>query len=161
MSPIKLPGQTLTAIGSGREIQVRRTGVPIVLIYHSRNTAEVAREINNEIRDKYPKASEVLIASIVDMHFIPRLMRGVTEKMIAGEYEKATAELEEGQDPQDFIIILVDWNGKMTSGAGFDNTNDQPGLIVLDAEGDLLDIYQGDEPVQKALQLVDQVLSEG
>ena len=161
MSPIKLPGQTLTAIGSGREIQVRRTGVPIVLIYHSRNTAEIARKINNVIRDKYAKASDVLIASIVDMHFIPRLMRRVTEKMIASEYSKAIAELDEGQDPQDFIIILVDWNGKMTAGTGFDNTDDQPGLIVLDAQGDLVDIYQGDEPVQTALKLVDQVLSAG
>lgn len=159
MSPIKLPGQTLTAYGSGRQIQVRRTGVPIVLIYHSRNTADLARDINNAVRDKYPQPSDILVASIVDLHIIPKLIRGVTEKMVEGEYHKAAAELGEGQAPEDIIIILVDWNGKMTKGAGFSDTNKQVGLIVLDAAGDLVDIYQGDDPINKTLELVNQAIN--
>ncbi len=159
MTSIKLPGQALKAIGSGREIQVRRTGVPIVLLYHSRNTAELAREINTKVRDIYPNASDLLIASIIDMHGVPKLMRGVTEKMIAGEYEKESARLSDDQDPADIIIILVDWNGKITAGAGFEDTDKQLGLIVLDADGNLVDIYQGEEPVQNAIEIVGKAIT--
>lgn len=159
MSPIKLPAQSLVAVGSGREIIVRKTGVPIVLIYHSRDTAEVARAINNALRDDHPDASELLIASIVDMHVVPKLLRSVTEGVIKSAYKDAASELDEGQVPEDYIIILVDWNGKMTEGAGFSDTNREVGLIVLDAEGGLVDSYQGDEPVKVARQLAKQAIT--
>jgi len=160
MSTIKLPAQSLVALGSGREIQVRNTGLPIVLIYHARDTAETAREINNALRKDFPESSELLIASIVDMHIVPKLLRGMTEGIIKSAYQEAAAELEKGLAPEDYIIILVDWNGKLTQGAGFSDTNKQVGLIVMDADGELVDIYQGEEPVEKARQLAKQAVSE-
>lgn len=157
MSPIRFPDKTLTAIGSGREINLQNLGVPTVLIFHYRGTAGVARNLNNIIREKYP-ASQVLVASVLDLHSIPKLARGATEAMIGREYKNAVNDLKEDQAPEDYVILIADWNGGITKSLGFKKTDKQAGLAVFDSSGYLIDKYQGDGPEDVIFSFLDQAI---
>ncbi len=61
-----IPDVTLTAAGSDRQIALVHIGVLAVLIFHDQSTADVVPQINEAVRDVYPQASSVLIASVVD-----------------------------------------------------------------------------------------------
>ena len=158
MSPVRLPDKTLTAIGSGRKIDLQNFGLPTVFIFHYRGTADIARTLNDVIRDNYP-ATEVLVASVLDLHSIPKLARGATEAMIGREYKKAAQELKADQPPEDYVVLLADWNGGMTKALGFKNTDKTAGLAVFDSSGYLVDKYQGDEPQDALLSILEQALS--
>jgi len=158
MSPPRLPDKTIKAIGSGREINLQNFGVPTVLIFHYRDTAGVARSINNAIRDKY-SPSKVLVASVLDMHSIPKLARGATEAMVKREYNNAAKDLEEGQTPEDYVVLLPDWNGQMTKALGFKDTNKQAGTAIFDASGYLVDKFEGNDVNDKVLSALEQALS--
>jgi hypothetical protein len=157
MSPVRFPDKTLTAIGSGRQINLQNLGVPTVLIFHYRGTAGVARNLNNIIREKYP-ASQVLVASVLDLHSIPKLARGATETMIKREYKNAADELKEDQTPEDYVILIADWNGGITKSLGFKKTDKQAGLAVFDSSGYLIDKYQGDGPEDVVFSFLDQAM---
>ena len=158
MSPARLPDKTMKAFGSGRQINLQNFGAPTVLIFHYRDTAEMARDLNNAIRKEYPSASDLLIGSVVDLHSIPKLGRGATEAMINREYSKAAQSLKEDQVPEDLIIILADWNGQMTKALGFKDTNKQVGLAILDASGHVLNTYQGSDPMEDIFPLLEDIL---
>lgn len=157
MSPARMPNKTIKAISSGREIDLQNPGAPIILIFHFRDTADVARNLNDIIRKKYPSPEELLIASVLDLHAIPKIGRGPTEAMIGREYKKAAGELNNDQKPEDIIIILPDWNGQMTKALGFQDTNKQAGVAIIDASGYILETYQGESPQDLILSLVDQL----
>lgn len=159
MSPVRLPDKTITAIGSGRKLNLQNFGVPTIFIFHFRDTADIARDLNNIVRDKYPLASDILIASVIDLHSIPKIGRGPTESMVKKEYNKAAGGLRDDQNPEDIIIILPDWNGQMTKALGFKDTNKQVGVAVLDSEGHVIGTYQGQDPEGEILTLVDQVMA--
>ena len=159
MSPARMPDKTITAIGSGRKFNLQNFGAPTVLIFHFRNTAETARNLNDSIRDKYPSASDILVASVLDLHSIPKLGRGATEAMVGREYKKAAGGLKDDQDPEDIIIILPDWNGQMTKALGFKDTNNQIGLAILDSSGYVVETYQEENPEGEILSLVDKVMT--
>lgn len=154
MSATKAPSITISAIGNGRKVILNQIGLPALLIFHGRNTASAARDINGPIRDIYPSASELFIASITDLHIAPRMLRGVVEAFIRDAYEEAVQELPEGWSPRDYLLLLPDWDGKITKYFGFDNTDRQAGLAVLDSQANLLGTYQGRNLVDNALELL-------
>jgi hypothetical protein len=61
-------------------------------------------------------------------------------------YDKASKSIPQGQDPQDCIIILPDWDGKVTKGFGLGDMSKVVGLAVLDKQGGVVGTYQGNEP---------------
>lgn len=158
MSTARIPNKTIKALGSGREIDLQNLGVPTVLIFHYRDTSETARSINNTIREEYT-AEDVLVASVLDLHSIPKLARGATKAMINREYQKAVDDLKPDQKPEDYVILLPDWNGQMTKAFGFKDTNSKVGLVFLDASGYILETYHGDNPVTDVLNLLKKHLS--
>jgi hypothetical protein len=157
MPAIKVPPVTISAIGNGRKVTLNKIGLPALLIFHGRNTAEAAREINGPVRDKYPEASDLFVASITDLHIAPRLLRGVVEAFIKDAYEEAVKELPNGWTPRDYLLLLPDWDGKITKAFGFDNTDKQAGLAALDRQGNVVGIYQGKDLVINALALLEKI----
>lgn len=75
----RAPAAELTAAGSGRRIALDGIGVPAVLIFHTQETAAAASAVNLTVREKYPLASSVLVASMVDLRSVPRLFRSIAE----------------------------------------------------------------------------------
>lgn len=46
----RLPDVTLTAAGSGREVNLRQIGVPAILVFHGQDTSDAALEVNKAVR---------------------------------------------------------------------------------------------------------------
>ena len=49
----RLPDVTLTAAGSGREVNLRQIGVPVILVFHGQDTGDAALEVNKTVRKQY------------------------------------------------------------------------------------------------------------
>ncbi len=155
--PLKAPGITLTAIGSGRRITLNQIDSPAVLLFHGRNTAEASKSVNGPLRDRYPEASALLIASIMDLHIAPKLLRGMVESFIKDAYEEACQELPAKWPARDYLLLLPDWDGKITKAFGFSDTDKTAGVAVLNANAELVGIYQGKDLVAQTLALLDKI----
>jgi prolycopene isomerase len=158
-SSTSAPAVTLKAAGSGREVTLNAIGKRSVLIFHTADTAEDAERINQAVRavDEYQACESVTIINVVDLHSVPKLFRSFAEKSMRESYDKASKSIPQGQDPQDYVIILPDWDGKATKGFGLGDTSKVVGLAVLDAQGGVVGTYQGDEPELHALKLLQKV----
>lgn len=157
MPEIKTPAVTLTAIGSGRKVSLNQIGFPALLIFHGRNTAEASQKVNGPVRDKYPLASSLLVASIMDLHIAPRLLRGVVEAFIRDAYEEACKKLPNGWTPREYLLLLPDWDGSLTKNFGFKDTDRTAGVVVLDRQGKVVGAYQGKDLTAQAMAMLKKV----
>ena len=159
LSKVQTPAVTLKAAGSGSEISLGKIGKPAVLIFHTQETSDAAAQINQAIRaeSQYADCESMLIANIVDLHSVPKLFRGFAEKAMKESYDKSAASLPQGVAPQDYILILPDWDGSVTKSFGFKNTNKTAAFAVLDKSGNLTGSYQGSEPNAQALTLLKKI----
>ncbi len=150
---------TLKAVGSGRELNLNSIGRRSVLLFHTADTAKDAERINQAIRsvDKYQACASIIIANIVDLHSVPKLFRGFAEKSMRESYENAGKSIPQGEAPRDYVIILPDWDGKVTKGFGLGDTSKIVGLAVLDEQGGIVGTYQGNEPERHALELLNKM----
>lgn len=146
----------IKAAGSDREITLNKIGKPAVLIFHTQETAEVAAKINETIRaeSNYANCDSMFIANVVDLHSVPKLFRGFAKKAMKESYAKAAASLAKGLNPQDYIVIIPDWDGSVTKSSGFKNTNKTAAFAALDKNGNLTGSYQGENPESAALALL-------
>jgi len=158
MTDINPPAVTMTAIGNGRKITLNRIGLPALLIFHGRNTSEAVRSVNGPVRDEYPSAEQLLVISIADLHVVPGLLRGVVQAFIKDAYEEAIQELPQGWEPIDYLLILPDWDGKVTKAFQMKNTDGKAGLAVLDGNAKVLGTYQGDNLANQALKLLEKAM---
>ncbi|MBC8330722.1 MAG: NAD(P)/FAD-dependent oxidoreductase [Anaerolineae bacterium] len=152
----QLPATTLKAIGSGREIALDKIGKPAMLLFHTQETAEQAAKVNAAVRDvaRFAKAENLFIANVVDLHSVPKLFRNFAERAMKSSYEEAAANLPAGYASEDYVIILPDWDGEVTKAAGLKDVNQMAGVVMLDADGNLIGVYQGEAAVESALDLV-------
>lgn len=153
------PRVTLKAVGSGREVTLNAIGKRTVLIFHTAESAENAQRINQAVRavQEYQHFESVTIANVVDLHSVPKLFRSFAEKSMRESYDNAGKALPQGEVPQDYVVILPDWDGKATKGFGLGDTSQIVGLAVLDAQGGMIGTYQGNEPESRALELLQKV----
>jgi hypothetical protein len=157
MPEFKTPAITLTAIGTGRKVTLNKIGAPALLIFHGRNTANASKNINGPVRERYPDASNLLVASIMDLHIAPRLLRGVVEAFIRDAFEEASKELPNGWTARDYLILLPDWDGRLTKNFGFKDPDKIVGLVVLDSQAKVVGVYQGKDLVAQALAMLEKV----
>lgn len=141
----RLPGITLEAVVSKRKVRLDRIGRPAVLLFHDQHTAEAMARINPALRADFPGADELLIASLINLKSVPRLLRGVAESAMRRAYEIASGYLPERARPEDYVVILPDWEGKAYAAVGIRHVDRRPGMAVVDAQGTLLALLQ-DEP---------------
>ena len=158
-STIRAPRATLTAIGSGRKINLSQTGIMTLLVCHGRESADEATQVHAAVRQRYPLSSTLLTASLVNLKIVPRMFRGIAETAIRKAYQEAVASLEEGQPPEEFIVILPDWDGSVTASLGLRNTSSTAGVAVLDGEGKILDAFQGADLAATAVSLLEKYVA--
>jgi hypothetical protein len=151
----RAPKATLTAIGSGRKIDLRQTGSLTLLVCHGQDSADMATQVHSAVRERYPLASTLMTASLVNLKIVPRMLRGVVEGVIRKAYKDAVGRLEKDQNPKDYIVILPDWDGSVTAALGLRNTASNAGVAILDGEGSLLETYQGEDLAATAVSLLE------
>ena len=167
MPELKAPASTLVAIGSGRRVTLNRLARPAVLLFLARETSNDGPPVISRLREDYPSASEVFMASVVDLHIVPRLVRGVADAAMRLAYDKAVERFPqefkpprpgEPVDPADYILILPDWDAAVTRAFGMRNTARLPGLAVLDRHGMVVGMQQGGDLAAGALDYLAQLM---
>jgi hypothetical protein len=144
----------LSTVGTGRTVDVTYLDRPAVLLCFSQATQRAADPIEAAIRTRY-SAAEVLVGHVVDLHGVPGMFRGVAERILNAEYEKAASALPAGETPEDYVVILPDWDGAFVKSLGFaEDVSKQLGVAVFAPDGTLRGSAQGDGVTETCLQLL-------
>jgi hypothetical protein len=151
----RAPSVTLQAIGHGRKIKVDDIGVPAVLICVGRETSSQARPVVEAVRAKYPTVADVVIANIADVRGFPRMLRKVAEQLMKSSYKDAVEGLDPGKTPEEYVLILPDWDGDVLTPLGVEDVSKQIAVAVIDADATLIGVYQGDDPASHAVELME------
>jgi hypothetical protein len=148
------PAVTLKANGHGRELTFNALGKPAVLVCVARETSDQAPAVSNAVREKYPSADDVIVANIADTRPFPRLIRKVAEQIMKSSYNDAVKNLQPGRRPEDYILIVPDWDGVLLEPLGIDDVSKTIAVAVIDARGNLVGVYQGDDAPTQALAML-------
>lgn len=140
------PAVVLTAVGSGRRVNLQAIGQPAVLLVQTYETAQAAEVVNIELRRVYPRAGQLLIASVVDLNGVPRPLHRMAQGAMKKVYQEAARRLPQDARPEEYVIILPDWKGEVSGALGLRNLKRQAGLMVLDRQGQIVGAYQGEGP---------------
>jgi len=146
-----LPDTTLTAAGSGREYNLRKLGVPALLVFHGQDTADAALEVNKAVRRIHPDAGEIFIASVIDLRSFPSMFHGMVKPALEKAYFNAAGKVSEGADPADLVVLLPDWDGAVHDALGVRDSTRDAALALVDARAQVLRIEQGDPLADKAV----------
>ncbi|AHY47813.1 AhpC/TSA family [Rubrobacter radiotolerans] len=140
------------ASGSGRRVSLRScAGRPLVLVFHGRENAEVVQRVNRALRERYPRAEELTVASVIDLSFVPPLYWGVASMELDRAFRQAAAELPDGVDPKDYVVILPDWTGSTTRKYRARGARHEAVSVVVDADSTVLGTVEGDDPAEPIL----------
>ena len=152
------PAVTLKANGHGRKLTFNALGVPAVLICVARETGDLVSPVVTKIRETYFTADQVLIANIADTRPFPRLIRKVAEQIMKSSYNDAVKNLLPGRKPEDYVLIVPDWDGDLLEPLGVDDVTKTIAVAVIDAQGGLVGVYQGDDPATHALEMLERAI---
>ena len=138
------PEFTLRAIGSGRQVGPATTGdAALLLVFHDQNSVDAVQAMQETVRARCPDASRLLVASVVNMSVVPIFLRGMAESVMQAQYTKAAAAMPAGLDAADYIVILTDWDGKVSSAYGAKGVDRAPLAVLLDNQGLVHGLHQG------------------
>ena len=153
----RAPDFDLLAAGSGRRVSLETAaGGKLVLIFHLQGTAPTAQEINRSVRTRYPSPDAVLVASVIDLSIVPPVYWPTVNLVLASAYQQATSQLPPDSDPEDYIIILPDYGGFVSRRFGARNTGRAAAIAVIDEDSNVVGNYQGEEPVEAVLQMLEE-----
>ncbi len=133
-----LPGLKLHAVGSHQEFKLNKFGRQAVLICHGQDTAKAAFEVNNAVREKYPDADQVIIASVIDLRAFPSMFHGMIKPELDKAYLKASGKLPHDLDPKDYVILLPDWDGEVTDALEAKGSTKNAVVVVADDQGKVI-----------------------
>lgn len=151
------PKFKMKAVGSGREISPEAfAGQPWLLVFANQDTQRAGRGVIKAVRQQYPLASQVAVATVVDLAGVPVILKGMAEGMLKESYQKSVSRLAAGETPADYVIILPDWKGELLKAFGLKAVNKQPAFVVVDGKGVVAGSYQGDDAETATLQLLAQ-----
>lgn len=139
-------GLVLTAMVSGRTVKIAGNGVPTLFICFGQETQAGIGAVEDVARGAYPKASRLLVAHVIDLHKVPGLLRKIAEGVLANEHKKAVEGLPHGTPPDNYVVMLPDWNGEAVKALGLQDATKALGLVLIDADGRELWRDQGLEP---------------
>jgi len=155
IEPGKAPDVTLKSVVSGRALNLRKAGAPLVLIFASQATTELASTFRTALRERHPDPAKLIIASVVDLHAVPRLMRKMGETVLSARYKEVAGRLAPGQEPRDYIVMLPDWKGAVAPALGLEDLQDQLGVAVIAADGSVAGVHSGAEPLNAVIGLLE------
>jgi hypothetical protein len=147
------PAVTLKANGHGRALTFNALGTPALLVCVARESADQAGPVTRAVRERYPEASELLIISLADARAFPKLIRKVAEQIMKSSYNNAVSNLQPGRKPEDYVLIVPDWDGAVLRPLGIEDVSKQIAVVGIDRKGDVVGMYQGEDVAAQALEL--------
>jgi hypothetical protein len=152
---------TLTAVGSGRQISLAAPGTPLLLICFAQETQSAFEPVEAAARARYPDATDLVVGHLVDLHKVPSLLRKVAEGVLGSEHRRAVDALQPGQAPDDYVVILPDWDGSTVRSLGLDDVTKTLGIVLIHEDGRILWRYQDAAPAETLSERLEQPLNEG
>ncbi len=150
------PTFRLKAVGSGRELgPTGNQDAALLLAFHDQNSVALIQAMQEQVRARIPEASRLLVASVVNMSVVPTLLRPLAESIMKGNYTRAGELMPVGLDVADYVIILLDWDGKVSKQYAAQRVDKKPLLALIDGQGILRGSYQGKELARAAQEMVD------
>jgi hypothetical protein len=143
------------AAGSRRVSLEGVKGRKTVLVFHLQGTAPTAREINHAVRERFPSPDDVLVTSVVDLSIVPPVYWLSVSLVLNTAYATATAELPPNADPADYVVILPDWNGRVSREYGARDTGRAAVVVVVDEDSNVAVAYRGEHPVETVLKALE------
>jgi hypothetical protein len=156
----KIPDTTLTAVGTGTTVALQSIGVPTVLIFCMRETSGISEDVCRMVDTKYKLNTEVFVASVVNLEIVPRFFRFIAEGAMEQSYHDMLKKLPERLQDGEYVYILPDWTGAVTHAVELEHVNRTAGIVVLDAEGTIQGVYQGDNPKEATMEMLAKVMPE-
>ncbi|MEK6985994.1 MAG: hypothetical protein AABX89_06405 [Candidatus Thermoplasmatota archaeon] len=127
-----LPAFSIAAAVSGRPITPALFAKRGVLILHGVKSSDAAKEVSKLVRGRWPQATDVALASIVDLRSFAGLWKKVAEAQIKSTYEKLAAKATEaGLDPAEQVLIGPDWDGSVCATLGATKPDEAPTALVV------------------------------
>lgn len=152
------PDVTLKSVVSNRQVKLRKPGAVLVLVMPTQATTEAVNPLRAALRERFPDPAKVVIASVVDLHQVPRLMRKMGESALSKRYDEVAAGLQPGQDPAQYVVMCPDWNGEVPGKLGLGDLGSEVGVAVIAADGTVAGTYRGLEPLEATTDLVSGLL---
>lgn len=153
------PAFQLTALGSNRTISPELCrGTPLLLVFHDQNSVAAVQAMQEVVRVHYPEATRLLVPSVVNMSAVPVFLRAVAEQVMKGIYTKAADAMPPGLDVADYVIILLDWDGKVSKTYNARKISNAPLLTLIDGEGVVRGVHQGSDLTAAALTMLEGVV---
>lgn len=150
------PHFTLQAIGSQRVVSPPSGGAAaLMLVFHGQNAVAAVQTMQEAVRMRYPNPAQLLVASVVNMSVVPAVLRSTAEAVMAAQYTRAAAAMPDGLDAADFIVILVDWDGKVSRAYGVPRMSTTPLIVLIDGQGTVCAIHRGNALENASLAMLD------
>jgi hypothetical protein len=148
----RAPFFSLVAVGSGRRVSLREvSGKRLVLVFHGRGDEGAVREINRTVREKFPSPEDPLVASVIDLSFVPPFYWVAANIELDRAYREAARELPPEADPKQYVVILPDWTGSATRkfrGANRDSVE----IVVIGGDSTVLGTAKDAEGLVETLE---------
>ena len=126
------PKFKVKAVGSGREISPEAlAGQVAVLVFVNQDTQRDGRGIIKAIREQSPGASQVTIATAVDLSAVPIILKGMAENAPKESYQKSVARLAAGPGPAPDVLHPASWEGGAPQTSCLSAQNKHAALCLL------------------------------
>ncbi len=153
------PPFELTALGSNRTVSLDACqGTALLLAFHDQNSVAAVQTMQEAVRARYADASSLLVPSVVNMSAVPVFLRSLAEQVMKGTYAKAAEAMPPGLDVADYVVILLDWDGKVSKTYNARKISSAPLLTLIDGAGVVRGVQQGGDLAQAALAMLDGVI---
>ncbi|MEO9256158.1 MAG: hypothetical protein ABI305_11485 [Tepidiformaceae bacterium] len=154
LEPTAAPAISLTAIVSKRKLVFNDVPVPTLLVLVAQETAGLVDPIFAAVREKYPLASQVQIATIIDTHKFPAILKKFAEGLMKGRYNESAKNMEPGKDPADYLLIVPDWKAAASKALGLTDTSEHLAIAVVAPGGKLIGTDQSADTAAAAMALL-------
>ena len=154
------PAFELTALGSNRIVSLETCpGTALLLAFHDQNSVAAVQTMQETVRARYSDAATLLIPSVVNMSAVPVFLRSLAEQVMKGTYAKAAEAMPPGLDVADYVVILLDWDGKVSKCYAAHKIATNPLLTLIDSQGIVRGVHQGGDLARAALEMLAGVVS--
>lgn len=110
-------------------------GRPVAVLFHGRENQDEARGVIQVIRNKWPWAHTLVTVNLVDVSMFPRVMRKLVNYDLTQAYSTEEANLPGQYDAESHIVIVPDYDGKITKAWGIADAAAVVSAAVVDSAG--------------------------
>lgn len=110
--------------------------------------------MNHAVRKRHPSPEESLVASVVDLGAVPRCFYAAVSSLLSLFYRRAASELPLGADPEDYVLILPDWDGSASGKYGAQNVY-HDALVVVDEDDYVKACHQCENLAEATIEMLE------